>query len=183
MTPFKIKHHMLCLNLLKQEKSPHIAKTNEIQVWMWLCSSSEGDKGLQWVTWTNRAQDALLAPSKARPHAAKPPAWASCPVSAAPGISAHAFAITKQVGEWWSNWAWEKGNGMRNIQDQDIPPHPLQRREVIADTGHGYTCHTPPSSHSPGAAESHERGGNPMAPCTFQLQLKATTLWDRKSVV
>lgn len=28
---------------------------------------------------------------------------------------------------------------MRNIQDQGIPPHPLQMREVIADTGHGHT--------------------------------------------
>ena len=38
MTPFKIKHHMVCLNLLQQEKSPHFAKINEIQVWMQLCS-------------------------------------------------------------------------------------------------------------------------------------------------
>lgn len=33
MTPFKIKHHMACLNLLKQKKLPHSAKTNEIQLW------------------------------------------------------------------------------------------------------------------------------------------------------
>lgn len=38
---------------------------------------------------------------------------------------------------------------MRNIQDQDIPPHPLQMREVIADTGHGYTPVIPLHPHIP----------------------------------
>lgn len=37
VTQFKVKHHMVCLNLLKRDKSPHFAKTNEAQVLLCLC--------------------------------------------------------------------------------------------------------------------------------------------------
>lgn len=101
MTPFKIKHHMVCLNLLKQDKSPHFAKTNEIQVQMRVCllvqktTKVHGELHRQ----TEHGMLSWLT-SKARPQAAKRQAPANRPVSAALGISALPMpVIAREVRE------------------------------------------------------------------------------------
>lgn len=72
MTPFKIKHHMVCLNLLKQDKSPHFAKTNEIQVQMRVCLLVH-KKAKVYDELHRQPEHGMLSwlTSKARPQAAK----------------------------------------------------------------------------------------------------------------
>lgn len=63
---------------------------------------------------------------------------------------------------------------------QEIPPHPLQMREVTADTGHAQIPVIVPIPHSLQAAKPDERESSSVAPCPFQFQRKATTsCWGR----
>lgn len=121
---------------------------------------------------------------KDRLQAVERQALANRPMSAALGISALPMPMPlpdrcrsdEVTGHERRGRGW---GASRCHPDQEIPPHPLQVTERLLLTS--ATHRSLPYSLSPRplrAAKPDEKGGNPVAPCTFQL--KATTLyWGR----